>query len=75
MFNGFHLSILLLLNVGKLLMMSLMLGLFGLKELLILMNGNYHKWVELLLPEEQLLLQLAHFYLLLKENIVRGLIV
>jgi hypothetical protein len=56
-------------------MMSLMLGLFGLKELLILMNGNYHKWVELLLPEEQLLLQLAHFYLLLKENIVRGLIV
>jgi len=40
MFNGYHLIYLLLPNVGQLLLMLLLLGLFGLEELLIQMNGK-----------------------------------
>lgn len=49
MFNGYHLINLLLPNVGPLLLMLLLNGLFGLEELLIQMNGKNHKWLELLL--------------------------
>lgn len=75
MFNGYQLINLLLLNVGQLLLMPLLLGLFGLEELLMLMNGKDHKWLELLLPPLLLLPQLDHFNLLLKEHITHGLIV
>jgi hypothetical protein len=55
MFNGYHLNYLLLLNVGQLLLMPLLLGLFGLEELLILLNGKLNKWLELLLLQLLLL--------------------
>jgi hypothetical protein len=55
MFNGYLLLYLLLLHVGQLLLMPLLLGLFGLEELLILMNGKLNKWLELLLLQLLLL--------------------
>jgi hypothetical protein len=51
MFNGYHLIYLLLPLVGQLLLMLPPLGLHGLEELLMLMNGKENKWLEpLLLP-------------------------